>query len=136
GASGNYELLAEHLLVDRLQPAAAVCDLPEDPQYAVLGMIDDLNDASTVPNPVLFLRLVDTEQHAVADTGCFARTQLAWNMDADFGWGAVRFLVPFVGRGDKITIAVARRHIGQNSRGQGARMMQFLPTLFDRSFIG
>src|SRR5262245_7017594 len=136
GAGGYRQLLSEHLFVDRLQPAASVRNLPENTQYAMLGMIDDLDDAAAVPDPVLFFRLINTEQNTVADAGGFAVTHFAWNMDADFGWRTVCVLIPFVGRGDEIAIAVASCHVGQNRGGQGARVMQFLPALLDGAFIG
>ena len=44
----------------------------ENPQYAVLGMIDDLDDAAAVADAGVFFSLLDLQQHAVADTGGFA----------------------------------------------------------------
>ena len=111
-------------------------DLSENPQHAVLGMIDDLDDAATMANAAVFVGLIDAEQHAVAETGGFARSRFAWNGDTDLGCGSVRVLVPFVGRGDEIAVAVARRHICEHGRGQGPRMMQFLPPFLDGAFVG
>ena len=108
----------------------------ENAQHAVLGMIDDFNDAATMANSVVFLRLIDADQHAVAETGGFARSRFAWNRDTDLGCGSVRVLVPFVGRCDQIAVAVARRHICEHGRGQGARMMQLLPSFLDGALVG
>ncbi len=84
GAAGrNAELLAEHFLVDRLQPAAAVRRFAENPQHAVLGMIDDLDDAAAVADAVVVFGFLDVQQHAVADAGGFARPRLARGVNAD-----------------------------------------------------
>ncbi len=72
GASRYRQLLAEHFLVDRLQPAAAMRDLTEDAQYAVLGMVDDLDDAAAMANAAVFVGFFNAEQHAVAESGGFA----------------------------------------------------------------
>ena len=48
----------------------------------------------------------------------------------------MRGFVPFVGRGDEIAVAVARRDIGEHGRGQGARLMQLFVPLLDRAFVG
>ena len=93
----------------------------ENAQHAVLGMIDDLDDAAAMANAVVFVGFFDAEQHAVADTGSFAGSRFAWSGDTDFGRGAVCVLVPFVRRGDEIAVAVARGHIREHGRGQGAR---------------
>src|SRR5581483_10843996 len=85
-AGGNRKLLAEHFLVDRLQAAAAVGDLSEDPQHAVFGVIDDLDDAAAVTDAGLFIIcLLDAKQDAVADAGGFTRMRLAQNGNADSG---------------------------------------------------
>ena len=101
GAAGrNGELLAEHFLVDRLQPAAAVRALAENSQHAVLGMVDDLDDAAAMADAVVFLGLVHVQQHAVADAGGLAGPRLARGVNADFRRRSVRLFVPFVGGGD------------------------------------
>ncbi len=132
----NAEFLAEHLLVDRLQPAAAVRGFAENPQHAVLGMVDDLDDAAAVADAVVFLGFLDVQQHAVADAGGFAGLRLARGVDADFRRGPVRLLVPFVGGGDEIAVAVARGDVGEHGGGQGAGMMQLFVPLLDRAFVG
>ena len=53
-----------------------------------------------------------------------------------FGAGAVRLLVPFVGRGDEFAVGVARGDVGEHGRGQGAGVMQLLAALLDRAFVG
>ena len=124
--AGMTELLAEHLLVDRLQPAAAVRIFAENSQHALLGTVDDLDDAAAVADAVVFFGFLDMQQHAVADAGGLAGARLAHDGNADFRRRAVRLLVPFVGRGDEIAVAVARGDVGQHGGGQGAGVMQLL----------
>ena len=104
GARRNGEFLAEHFLVDRLQPAAAIRGFAEDPQHAVLGMVDDLDDAAAVADAAVFVGFLDAQQHAVAEAGGFAGPRLARRVDADFRRRPVRLLVPFVGRGDEVAV--------------------------------
>ena len=56
----------------------------ENPQHAVLGMIDDLDDAAAVADAVVFRGFLDTQQHAVANAGGFAGARLARRVNADF----------------------------------------------------
>jgi hypothetical protein len=135
-ASRDRELLAEHFLVDGLQPAAAMRDLTEDAQYAVLGMVDDLDDPTAMTNTAIFVGFFNSEKHAVTESGSFAGVRFAWGGDADLGRRSVCVLVPFVRRGDEITIAVASGHIREHGGGQGPRMMQLLPPLLDGAFVG
>ncbi len=135
-AGGDREFLAEHLLVDRLQPAAAVRISAEYPEHAVLGMIDDLDDAAAMTNSVFFFGLFNAQQYAVADAGGFAGPHLARHMNADFRRGPMGVLVPFVRSGNEVAVAVARRHIGEHGRGQDAGMVQLLAALLDRAFVG
>ena len=83
-AGRNGELLAQHFLVDRLEPPAAVGQLAEDPDHPLLGMVDDLDDAAAVADAVVFLGFLDMQQHAVADTGGFAGARLAWDVECGF----------------------------------------------------
>ena len=135
GAGGNGEFLAEHFLVDRLEPAAAIRRFAENAQHALLGPVDDLDDAAAVADAVVFFGFLDVQQHAVADAGGFAGPRLARHVDADFRRRAVRVLVPFVGRGDQVAVAVARGDVGEHGRGQGAGVVQFLALLLDRAFV-
>src|SRR6185436_17874409 len=73
GASGYRQFLAEHFLVDRLQPAAAMRELTEDAQYPVLGMVDDLDDPTAITNAAIFVGFFNAEQHTVPKSGSFAR---------------------------------------------------------------
>ena len=136
GTSGYRQFLTEHFLVDRLQTAAAMRDLTEDAQYAVLGMVDDLDDPTAMTNAVVFVGFFNAEQHAVTESGGFAGVRFAWGGDANLGCRSVCVLVPFVRRGDEIAIAVARGHIREHGGGQGPRMMQLLPPLLDGAFVG
>ena len=136
GSAGrNAELFAEHFLVDRLQPAAAVRRFAENPQHAVLGMVDDLDDAPAVADTVVFLGFLNVQQHAVADAGGLARPRLARRVDADFRCRAVRLLVPFVGCGDEVAVAITRGDVGEHGGGQSAAVMQFLAALLDSALV-
>ena len=135
-ASGNGELLAEHFLVDRLEPAAAVRRFMENPQHARFRMVDDLDDAAAVADAVVFVGFFHMQQHAVAEAGGFAGTGFARNGNADFRRWPMRFFVPFVGRGDQIAVGVARGDIGEHGGGQGAGVMQFLVPFLDGALVG
>ncbi len=101
-ARRNGERLAEHFLVDRLQPPAAVRQFAENPQHAVLGMIDDPDDAG---GEAFFVGVVvEPQQHAVAHARRVARLRVARRVNADFRRRPVRVLVPFVGRGDQFAV--------------------------------
>ncbi len=84
GAGGDDDLLVDHLFVDRLEPAAAIRRLMENPQHARLGMVDDLDDAAAVADAVVFVGFLDVQQHAVAEAGGFAGPCFARNGNADF----------------------------------------------------
>src|SRR6185312_8557920 len=131
----NDQLLAEHLLFDRFEPAAARA-LAEDAEHAVLRPVDDADDLAAVADAGVLFGLFDAQQHAVAQAGGFAAARMARHEDADLRRGAVRLLVPFVRGGDEIAVTVARDDVGEHGRGQGARMMQLLVPLLDRAFIG
>ncbi len=106
----------------------------ENPQHAVLGMVDDLDDAAAVADAVVFLGFLDVQQHAVADAGGFAGLCLARGVNADFRRGPVRLFVPFVGRGEQFAVAIARGDVGEHGGGQGAGVVQLLAPLLDRAF--
>ena len=53
-----------------------------------------------------------------------------------FGGGTVRVLVPLVGRGDQLAVAVARGDVGEHGRGQGPGVVQLAAALFDRALVG
>ena len=99
-------------------------------------MVDDLDDAAAVADAVVFFRFLDAQQHAVAEAGGFAGLRFARHLDADFRRRAMRLLVPFVGRGDEVAVAVAGGDIGEHGRGQGAGMMQLLVPFLDCAFVG
>ncbi len=102
----------------------------------MLGVIDDLDDAALMTNAAVLVGFLNPEQHAVADTGRFARVRSAWNGDTDLRRGSMRVLVPFVGRSDEITVAVTRRNVSEHGRGQCPRMMQLFPPFLDGAFVG
>ena len=99
-------------------------------------MVDDADDAAAVADAGFFFGLLDMQQHAVAESGGGAGARLARKLDADFGRGAVRLGVPFIGRGDEIAVGVARGDIGEHGLRQHARVMQLLAALFDCALVG
>ena len=135
-AGRDREFLAQHLLVDRLQASSALRVAAKYPEHAVLGMIDDSDDAAAVTNAVFFLSLLNTQENTVADAGGFTRPHLARHLYPDFRGGPVCVFIPFVRSGDEVAVAVARRHIGEHGRGQDARIMQLLAPLLDGAFVG
>ena len=51
----------------------------------------------------------------------------------------MRLLIPFVGNGDEVAVAVARGDVGEHGRGQGAGVVNFLafwPLARDRAVVG
>ena len=103
----------------------------------MLGVIDDLDDAAAMADAVIFLGFLDAQQHAVAEAGGFAGARLARRQDADFRRRAMRFLVPFVGRGDQVAVGVARRSTSASTvEGRVPGMVQLLAALLDRAFVG
>ncbi len=102
----------------------------------MLGMVDDLDDAAAMANSAFFFRFFNAQQNAVANAGGFAGPHLARHMDPDFRRRSMGVLVPFVGSGDEVAVAVARCDIGEHGRGQDAGMMQLLAPLLDGAFVG
>ena len=49
----------------------------EDAEHALLGMVDDLDDAAAMADAVVVVGFLDVQQHAVADAGGLARARLA-----------------------------------------------------------
>ena len=122
GARRDRELAAELLLVDRREPAAAARQRAEDAERALLGAVDDLDDAAGVADGVAVgVGFLDPQQRAVADAGDLARPRLARRADADFRRGAVRLLVPFGRNGDQLAVAVARGDVGEHDVAAACR---------------
>ena len=110
--------------------------LAEDPEHAVLGMIDDLDDAAAVADAVVVFGFLDVQQHAIADAGGFTGPRLARGVNADFRRRSVRRFVPFVGGGDEVAVGIARGDVGDHGRGQGAGVVQLLAAFLDRAVVG
>src|SRR6266852_7109108 len=76
-AGGNCKLAAAVLLVDRRQPAAAGRQRAENAEHALLGAVDDLDDAAAVADRVAVrLDLLGPQQRAVADARHLAGARL------------------------------------------------------------
>ena len=135
GLARDRKLLAELLLVDRDEPAAAVRQSPENAERADLGLVDDLDDAAGIADAVL-TGFFDPEQRPVADAGDFARPWPAPCCDPDSRYRAVGVLVPFGRRGDQLAVVVAAGDVGQRDLGQGAGMVQLLALGLDAAFVG
>ena len=137
-AGRDHEFAAELLLVDRREPAAATRQRAEDAERALLGAVEDLDDAAGVGGVLAVgVGFFDPQQRAVADAGDFAGTGLAHGADVDFGRVAVRFLVPFGRDGDQFAVAVAGGDVGHHDDGAGVPgRCSFLRRLFDDAVVG
>ncbi len=137
GAGRDRKLAAELLLVDRREPPAAARQRAEDAEHALLGPVDDLDDAAAVADRfVVFAALLDPQQSAVADARDLAGARAARHAHADLRRRAVRLLVPFGRNRDQFAIGVAAADIGEHDLGQGAGMMQLLLALRDAALVG
>src|SRR5262249_58148926 len=93
---------------------AAVGEAAVDADDAMLGAVDDLDDAARVTDAVAVLAgLLDAKQHAVANAGGVARPRPARHEHADFRRGAVRLLVPLGRLSDQLAVGIARAAIGE-----------------------
>src|SRR5581483_8606832 len=107
----------------------------EDAKHALLGAVDDLDDASAVADTSVFLDLLGAQQRTIADARDFAWPRAAWGMNADAGRGAMRFLVPFGGKRDQLAVAVALGDVGEHHGRQRAGWMQLLVAAFEAAFV-
>ena len=129
----NGDFAAELLLVDRHQAAAPAGDAAENAKRAVLGAVDQLDDASA---RLVIARPLDAQQRAITDAGGFARPGTARRRDADDGSGAVRFLVPFGRPRQKLAVGVAAGDVGEHHRRQGAAVVQPLAPALNHALVG
>src|SRR5262249_26257244 len=121
-AGRDGELTTEAFLVDRGQPAAAVRQLAEDAEHAVLGATDDLDGAALVENAVLGVaRSFGAQESPVADPRYFALARTTRHMEPYPGRLAVGFLIPFNRHSDEFAVGVATGDIGEHDIGQRAR---------------
>ena len=136
-AGRDREFAAELLLVDRREPAAAGWQRAEDAERALLGAVQDLDDAPGVSGVLAVgVGCFDPQQRAVADAGDFAGTGLAHGADVDFRGAAVGFFVPFGRDGDQLAVAVARGDVGHHDVGKGAGTVQLLVAALDNAVVG
>ena len=131
--AGDGEFAAELLFVDRHQAAAAAREAAEDSKHAVLGAIDQFDDAGA---RFLVTRPLDAQERTVADAGDFARPGAARAGDADDRRSAVRLFIPFRGPGQELAVGVAAGDVGDHYGGQRPGMMQALTPPFDVAFVG
>src|SRR5205085_475026 len=89
----DVQLAAGLLLVDGHETPATIRVLAEDAERARLGVRDDANDTAAIGRAIGLIRLLDTQQGAVADASGGARLRPAWKGDADFWRGAALFFV-------------------------------------------
>ena len=132
---GIVKLAAKLLLVDRLQPSAAVREQAEYAKLALPGAIQDLDDAAGMADRAFLGDLLGAQQRAVADAGDFVRARLARNMHADARRLAVLLGVPLGRNGDQFAVAVALGDIGEDHGGEGAGMVQFLAPFLDGALV-
>ena len=137
GAAGcigrDVDFPAELFLVDRHQTDAAVRHAAENAERAVLGAVDQLDDAAA---RAVFVRVLDADERAVADAGHFAGLGAARRCKADNRGRAVRVLVPFRRPRQKFAVGVAAGDVGEHHRGQGAAMMHALAAVLDLTLVG
>src|SRR5271156_6406937 len=128
----DRKLPAELLLVDRHQAAAAAGKFAENAERAVLGAIDQLDDATGdfLTGPF------DANERAVADAGHLARPGAAWRGNVDHRRRAVRLLIPFGRARQQFTVAVAGGDVGNAHGRQRAGMMQPLALAIDLARLG
>ena len=95
GAAGtfarNRQFAAELLLVDRDEPAAAIRQTAKDAEHAVLGAVEQLDDAAVD----IVAGAFDAQQRAVADARHLAGPRTPLRGDANDRRRAVRVFVPF-----------------------------------------
>src|SRR5215469_12833594 len=89
---GNAQFPSQLFLVDWNEPPPAAGERAEDAEYAMLGAVDDFDDAAAGSS---FGRLLDPQQGAIADARSLARTGLAGRPDQDFWGETVDLFVPF-----------------------------------------
>ncbi len=128
----------ERFLVDRNEPPAALRQLAENPEHAVLGAIEDLDHASGVADLfVAAANFVNAQEHAIADARSFAGLGTAGDDDPDF---RRRRRVPASSHsaGAAINSPSGSRPVmsASDHRRQCARLMQLLAALLDGAAIG
>ena len=130
--AGDSELATELLFVDRYEAAAAARQAAKDSEHAVLGAVDQLDDA---PARFLVAGSLDAQQRAVADACDFSRPRAAGCDDADDRRSAVSVFVPFRGARQQLAVAVAAGDVGKHDLGQRAGAMQPLAMPLDAAAI-
>jgi hypothetical protein len=128
----DVELAAEPLLLDRNQPAAAGWQRAENAERAMLGAVDQLDDAA---REFIVAGALDPDQRAVADAAGFTRFRPARRNDVDDGRGAMRLLIPLRRARQKLAVGVASGNVGEHHRRQRAGMMQSLPAAVDAAVV-
>ena len=129
GVGRNAQFAAELLLVDRHQPPAAAGKAAKNAERAMLGAIDQLDDAAAWSPRRLRARCGSARgrrRRRLRPAGARARRD-----DADDGRRAMRLLVPFGRPRQKFAVAVAAGDVGEHDRRQGAGMMQPLAAAVD-----
>ncbi len=103
------------------EPPAAAGQRAEDAEHALLGAVDDLDDApacggsASSSSPVSSTRSSARSPTPATSPGR-ARRGTSTRI---FGGGAVRLLVPFGRNRDQLAVAVARGDVGEHDRGAG-----------------
>ena len=133
GVARDRHLLAELLLVDRDEPAAAARQRAENAERADPGLVDDLDDASGGAALVI-ASVLDAKQRPVADAGHFAGPGLSRHRDPDGRRRTV--LGPFDRNGDQLAVGVAAGDVGERDRRQRAGGDELLALAVDAAFVG
>ncbi len=132
-ARRNRQFAAKLLLVDRHQAPAAAGNAAKDAEHAVLGAIDELDDAAA---RLLIVGAFDAQQRAIADTGGFAGPRATRRSDANDRRGAVRRFVPFGRPRQELAVGVAAGNVGEHHGRQGAGVMQPFAVAVDLTLVG
>ena len=93
----------------------------------MLGAVDDLDDAPLIEDAVFGVaRSFGAQQGPVAYARRLAWASAARRMQANLGWLAVGFLVPFGRYGDELAVSVAGGNVGKHDFRQCAGAVQLL----------
>src|ERR1700728_3727236 len=117
----NAEFAAELLLVDRHQPAAAARNAAENAEHAMLGAIDELDDACA---GLLIVHTLYAHERAIADAGDFARPRTTRHDDVKDGNGAVCLFIPFGRPRQKLAVGIAAGDVGKYDARKRPGVMQ------------
>src|SRR5580704_8006068 len=131
-ARRNRKFAAKLLLVDRNQAAAAIWKSAENAEHAVLGTVNDLDDASVC----FFAGSLNANEGTIAHAGCFAGFGAARRRDVDDWRLTMSLFVPFGRPRQKFAVAVTSGDVSKHHGRKGTGMMQPFASAVDVTFVG